>query len=625
MSNISFDMKANDENVQKTLVKQQAEIAKLVTQLAAMEQQSKKNADASRAVAAAQAEQRKEAEKLREASKAQAEAAKETAKAEAEAAKAAAKAQAEAADAAAEAERRHQKVMAEGKRVTDSVATATERYEAEVKRLNQLRKEGAITAETHARAIAKENAGMSSGAASASTFGTKVESAAGSLAQFATGMLSATALVSTIREEYDRLIERQGKSASANIGLAGEQEALLANLSGADAASVFKGIRTISADSNIKEADITRAVNESMAAKADMSVGDVMAAVSAATKIRKFAPQELAGLSGAIIDTQKQTGLGTDQALGFQLQMQSQARVKDLKSLAANFTPSVGGIMQLGADRGTAAAILSSLSHGMGDTTGAASGTAGIQLAKQLREFGGEGSDIGETLKTIQGSEAVRTEFLKDASFEAKALPAVESLLSGGTQAKQFDAAKIAFQANPLEALQAAIAARGASQAIGIAEQDLGAANAVDQFTLKGTAGAQSGVARARLREMQDQTGRMGIVAGAENIARDVLTGGQVSQADALFAMRVELAKRQQGMTDFTQAAGGLAPGLGQYLQMRNLQSPENQQTIESLKEMIAAMERQTAALEQQNNLAAGKNNAGAMAGRAAAQKELVP
>ena len=607
MSNISFDMKANDENVQKTLVKQQAEIAKLVTQLAAMEQQSKKNADASRAVAAAQAEQRKESEKVREA------------------AKAAAKAQAEAADAAAEAEKRHQKVMAEGKRVTDSVATSTERYEAEVKRLNQLRKDGAITAETHARAIAKENAGMNAGAASASTFGTKVESAAGSLAQFATGMLSATALVSTIREEYDRLIERQGKSASANIGLAGEQESLLANLGGADAASVFKGIRTISADSNIKEADITRAVNESMAAKADMSVGDVMAAVSAATKIRKFAPQELAGLSGAIIDTQKQTGLGTDQALGFQLQMQSQARVKDLKSLAANFTPSVGGIMQLGADRGTAAAMLSSLSHGMGDTTGAASGTAGIQLAKQLREFGGEGSDIGETLKTIQGSAAVRTEFMKNASFEAKALPAVESLLSGGTQAKQFDAAKIAFQGNPLDALQAAIAARGASQAIGIAEQDLGAANAVDQFTLKGTAGAQSGVARARLREMQDQTGRIGIIAGAENIARDVLSGGQVTQADALMAMRIELAKQQSGMTDWAQAVGGMFPGAAQGLYAMNRQNPETQQTIESLKEMIAAMERQTAALEQQNNLAAGKNNAGAMAGRAAAQKELVP
>lgn len=514
----------------------------------------------------------------------------------------------------------------------------TAKYARAVAELDRMKAKGILTSKQHAAAIQAETDKLNGIGDGADKSGGLIGGLTTKMAGFVGGLASASAIIAVIKSEYDALIERQGKSADVNISLAAEQEALLMNLGGADAGQVTGDIRKLSKDSGIKEENVTRTVNEAMAARGDLGVDAVVKAVGSVSKIRKFAPAEMAGLAAATVDTQKQTGLGTDESLGFLLQMQGQARTKNLKGLAENFTPAVGGIMSMGTDRQTAGALLASLSHGMGDTTGAMSATSGIQLAKQLREYGRGGgpelqaqlADLGKThetqtatlnaeydkkgialnaqempsekkaelrrqlaeeekakkaalkesqanevakvesaapavpiadvLKRMQNDREYRETFLKGkdkggfgATFEAKALPAIESLLSGGTQAKQFDAAKSALSEDPTKALNDAIKARGASQSIGIAEVDQRMSNVSDQLRIDDKAGAVSSIMRDGLREIRDSMGKTSISSNLDTVINDVTTGGMQDEGTAiksLEALRTGLRPRRQRVWD---------------------------------------------------------------------------
>ena len=444
MSDITFQMTANDADVTKALQNLVKENAKLREEIAKGVQQSKDEAKA----------------------------AKE----------------------AAEAQKAHSAAMKEAEAVVKRNMTASERYSAEIDRLNKLRDKGVLSATDHARAVEAEQKKMATGAETSTKFSTALSDATTKMVTAAAGVVSLTAVVQGLRAEYENLIAVQGKSKDAQLTLAAEQEALLMNLGGANAGQVTGQIRDLSRKSGVKEVDVTRAVNEAMAARGDLAVGDIIQAVGTATKVRKFAPQELAGLAAATIDTQKQTGLGTDASLGFLLQLQAQSRTKNLKSLAENFTPAVGGVMQFGADRQTAGALLAALSHGMGDTQGSTSATAAIQLSKQLREFGG-GAPIAQTLQNLQQNAGLRQQFLGNASFEAKALPAIESLLGGGRQAQQFNAARQALGQNPLASLNEAIAARTPA-ALQVAGLQNALQNQLDQRRLEDPLQAVSAIIR---------------------------------------------------------------------------------------------------------------------------------
>ena len=428
----------------------------------------------------------------------------------------------------------------------------TQKYSRAVAELDRLKQKGILSSKQHAQAIAAESAKLSETGDAAGKSGGLISGLTGKMGGFVAGLTSVSAIIALLKAEYDALIERQGKSRDANISLATEQEALLQNLGGADPTQTTDNIQKLSRTSGVKEENITRAVNEAMAARGDMAVSTVIDAVASASKVRKFAPTELAGLAGATIDTQKQTGLGTDESIGFLMQMQAQSRVKSLKGVGENLTPAVGGIMNFGADRQTSAAILASLSHGMGDTTGAQTGTSGIQLAKQLREFGG-GADIATTITKLQQDPAARKKFLDGASFEAKALPAVESLLSGGTQAKQYAAAKSAMQANPLDTLNTAIANRGAMSSIGLAEKDLSLGNAVDQFRLQDREGGESAIVRDRMTELRRAMGEGKLSSEVSSAMDDLESGGKQSVAGALGKLQAQSSLMSQGKTYHTE------------------------------------------------------------------------
>jgi hypothetical protein len=418
------------------------------------------------------------------------------------------------------------------KRIIEANLTAQQKYERNVAEITDLHKKGRLSLEQYNTAVAAEKTALDKSSESGDKFGGVLGGLGTKVAGAAAGFASMGTVISFIKAEYDALLERQGKSKDANISLAAEQEALLMNLGDANAKEVTAQISQVSTDAKIKEVDVTRAVNEAMAARADLSVQDVMAGVSTAAKVRKFAPSELAGLASAAIDTRKQTGLRTEESMGFLMQLQAQSRTKNLKGLAENFTPAVGSVMTLGADRQTAGGILAALSHGMGDTTGAQSKTSAIQLAKQLREFGG-GQDIGMTIQQLQGDAQARGKFLKGASFEAAALPAIESLLSGGTQARQYQTARTALQANPLDTFKAAIAARDLPS-MKLAEFGQGFGSTADQMAINDKAGATSAIVRDGLKEIRDRMGKTTISSNLDTVINDVTTGGMQDEATAL-------------------------------------------------------------------------------------------
>lgn len=622
--------------------------------------------------------------------------------AEAEAAKAAAAAKADAARKAAEAERDHAQAMREASAIADKYATKEERVAAELKRLNALKERGVLSSKDYARAVEAEQKKLTETGEAADKSGGLIGGLTSKMGTFVSGLSASAAVIATIKSEYDALIERQGKAKDVNLSLAAEQEALLMNLGGADAGAVAKNINTLSRKSGIKEENVTRAVNEAMAARGDLGVDSVVNAVGSVSKIRKFAPSEMAGLAAATIDTQKQTGLSTDESLGFLLQMQGQSRTKNLKGLAENFTPAVGGVMNFGASRQEAGAMLAALSHGMGDTSGAMTSTSAIQLAKQLREYGRGGGPelqaklaelekthagqttalsadfdkraialnaqempsekkaelrrqlaaeererkqalkerqavevdnatagvqavpIGQVLARMQQDPAYREQFLRGkdqggfgASFEAKALPAIESLLSGGTQARQFEAAKSALSQDPMIALADAIKARGASQAIGLAETDQLAGNKANQIRIGDKSAAESAVVRQQLDDFRAAMGDGYFTRRLKGVFDDAQTGGTQTYESAIRSIQADIGEKQKSIN----YRSNLAPGGDREFKNNPAMAAAQQrdeEMVKAMREMIELLKEQRD-LQQQNNADnAAKNHAGNVAARAA-------
>lgn len=526
--------------------------------------------------------------------------------------------EAKAAKEAAEAQKAHSAALKEAEAVVRKNETASERFAREIERLNKLRDKGVLSAQDHARAVEGEQKKMASGAETSTRFASSLEGVAGKMVTAVAGFASMTAVVQGLRAEYENLLEKQGKSKDAQLSLAAEQEALLMNLGGANAGQVTGQIRDLSKRSGVREVDVTRAVNEAMAARGDLDVGSIIQAVGTATKVRKFAPQELAGLAAATIDTQKQTGLGTDASLGFLLQMQAQSRTKNLQALATNFTPAVGGVMQFGADRQTAGAMLAALSHGMGDTQGAMSATAAIQLSKQLREFGG-GAPIAQTMQALQQNAALRQQFLGGASFEAKALPAIESLLGGGRQAQQFAAARQALNQNPMAALNEAVAARTPA-ALQVAGLQNALQNQLDQRRLSDPMEAVSAIIRDFRQTNTSEA--QGVFAGKIENATELLRKGATEDFD-----RVLRDAQMLGMSDTRKiapmnAAEVAAMRLGAGAPKTTPLSPEELQKVTEADKARAAEARALVEIltEIRDNLK--KDNGGAAIGRANNQRE---
>jgi len=138
--------------------------------------------------------------------------------------------------------------------------------------------------------------------------------------------------------------------------------------------------------------------------------------------------------------------------------------------------------------------------------------------------------------------------------------------LSGGKQAEQYAAAKVALKQDPLETLKATVANRDLP-ALNLAEKDQTLANVVDQQRLQDTSGAESAISRDRLKEFRDQSGRWKISSKVQGIAEDVMSGGKQTSEQTVQAMEAEVARMKVGQTDTNQVLTGSNPLLASVVQ----------------------------------------------------------
>jgi len=428
--------------------------------------------------------------------------------------------------------------MREAAAVVDKTRTATERYEMAVKRLNKLRAKGRIDATTHQRAVDQERQAMEKATPKAQSFGQRMGEVAAGVFSANLAMEAGRKAIDLLRQEYDRLIERQQKSLGATTTLAGAQVAAVNNF-GQDAqlnpAKLFGRIRGASRRMGIDEAELTTAVSDALSARGDNSAQAAVDAVLAAAELAPFDAAGRQTLAGAALDLSKNNKRGLKGSLGFLQSVGQFSRVTNQRALAENATPAISGVQQFGGSEEFGGALFGAISQGAVDTKGALTNTAVIQLAKQISEFApGAGLEGGfQALTTLPGA---REDFFGKtseggfgATFEAKTLPVMQALLTPGTAVnRQFQTALAGLQGvSGIDAFNQRVAQIGSLPTVQTARLQQGLQNTVNQMALGDQGGAQSAAIREGLQEMRAAMGQGGSYAGLAGLLDDAQAGGQ--------------------------------------------------------------------------------------------------
>jgi hypothetical protein len=510
------------------------------------------------------------------------------------------------------------------------VKTKQDRYAEAIEKLNRLRDKGRISSTQHAAAVKNETDKLNAGTAPTESFGA-------SIVKMGTAWLGANAAMSAgqkavqiLKEEYDRLIERQQTAADAQISLATAQENALANLdTSMDPKAFLDRMRAESQNLGMSEKDLTNAAANALSAKGDKTAAESIDAVVAAAKFKRFGgADEQAGLAGTALDLGKAFGMNPEQALGFLAQAQGPSRVVSAHGMATNIAPGIIGASQFGVSKEMAASIAAALSSTAVDVTGAKTQTTMSALMEQLRSFGGEGSSVEQTMALIQQDKNTRDEFLANASFEKAMLPAVEGLLNSGTQTfKEFqNAQKVFGEMTPQQAFDRELAKKDASPAIQTAMLNQKMEANTEQQFLADPAMAQSAVIRRNMDEMRLALGNSGISSKAAGILNDISSGGTLDLNDALSALQREQQAVGQQSTITTGAMAAVGPiGMAAQMFMGSTSEEELKKQTEQNEKQKELLQKLIDQITELKNLQQGNKNAGQAAGRRLNQGEAGP
>jgi len=130
----------------------------------------------------------------------------------------------------AEAERLKNVALKDARQIVERLLTPQQKYEANIRRINELHTKGMLTTKEHTAAINAEQAALAATGESAETSGGLISGLTGKMAGFVAGLGSASAVISMLKSEYDALLQRQGKSRDLNIDLAAAQSGAIDNL-----------------------------------------------------------------------------------------------------------------------------------------------------------------------------------------------------------------------------------------------------------------------------------------------------------------------------------------------------------------------------------------------------------
>lgn len=239
---------------------------------------------------------------------------------------------------------------------------------------------------------------------------------------------------------------------------------------------------------------------------------DAINAVEAALRIN---PKDAAGavtLSGRAIDMSTFTGQNDMRAnMGFMVNLQKAARVKDIGALGATAIPAMASVMAAGDSPEQAGELYATINQLMKDERGMETGTATKTLANRLLNFlpdrkpgvDKEGRfrvpqeqidafkgmrSTTERIEFLQKNEELRRQFISRTPFEAGADTFIDQLLRGDKTAMAAQE-KARKEINPLNAgqvglFEAKVAELNQGKFQGAVAGDLAGQSAIEQFRL---------------------------------------------------------------------------------------------------------------------------------------------
>jgi hypothetical protein len=347
--------------------------------------------------------------------------------------------------------------------------------------------------------------------------------------------------------------------------------------------------------------------------------------------------------AGSALDFKKsKTDATPEQTLGFLKRIASSARVKDQSLVATNMVPAIKGVEKYGGTLEEAAGLQSALTHIGTDITGAASGTAGVQLAKQLKEFFAKRKDLTSTdqrIKAIQADPRLFKKFFDGgqngrekwagASFEAKYDEGIRQMLSSDPASlprKQYESslASIGTMQQAEQDYRDYTGALEGSSAVQSERQTSSFDVAAEAILLSN----KSSGSAARNREGID---KLLSAAGTPKIMRDLATttfdakvalGGVTPEQAGLDAIKTAQQQHEEQFRSKTSYSYG--SGYGGSVQ--TIVSPGNQKTAadeetsKQLAALVKTLEQQTKALNEntkatQSNTQANQQAAGDTSG----------
>jgi len=267
-----------------------------------------------------------------------------------------------------------------------------------------------------------------------------------------------------LRAEYDNIIQQQSAAAQANLTFEQSLAQAVRNASGIfEAADVRDRSLALASEANITPAKAAGIIGSALTSTGVTNQAEANLAIDSARAAAIYAPElDIMGtesLAGVAASGAKRFGVSPEAYIGFLQQVAGQSNIRELTPLIENVAPVLSNLTEFGFKPAEAGALLSTLTQGLGDTTGEMSGTAAVNLAKELRDrFGnvqGFSRDDGSfnpiaAMAVLQQDAELRKKFFDGGDFfgekfgtaalgKGKAIPTIEGILSGADtfQARQ--------------------------------------------------------------------------------------------------------------------------------------------------------------------------------------------
>jgi hypothetical protein len=234
-----------------------------------------------------------------------------------------------------------------------------------------------------------------------------------------------------LRAEYDNIIQKQSAAAESNLTFEQALAKAIDNSTGIfSAAEVRSESLKLAAESGIKPEKAANIIGSAVTSTGVTNEEEARLSLTAAKAAAIYAPYlddtALEEVAGVTASTAKRFGVSPEAALGFSERGRAQSNVRELAAYSGNVSPVINNLTEFGATPQEASALMAMMTQQLGDTTGEMSGTAAINLMKELRDrFGSQkrfqrddGSfDPIKTIAAIQQSEEVQRRFFDGGDF----------------------------------------------------------------------------------------------------------------------------------------------------------------------------------------------------------------